>query len=116
MVPLPVEVQEMILFGSTDSSPPIDQINPQDYLGVSQFLLGYVDPWIFLPDILSGATKVDGASVQIPNCQVVQKVGPKGKVTSWLDTQNGFLPRRVEHQRKQGDVLGEKMSWDRSRP
>ncbi len=107
MVPLPAEANEMSLVGSIDGSPPYQQLNPQDYLEVSQFILGYVDPWTFLPDVLAGATKAEGVSVQIPNSLVVEKVGPKGKVTAWLDTQNGFLPRRVEHQRKQGDILGE---------
>ncbi len=56
-VPLPDDKKEMYLWGSLDSSSPIASLNPRDYLADGQFLLGHIDAWTSLPDILDGASR-----------------------------------------------------------
>jgi beta-lactamase regulating signal transducer with metallopeptidase domain len=107
-VPLPTESKEMLVMGSVDGSPPMQGVQPIEFLDSGRLLFGRLTAVDVLVERLAGG-KVDPekALPDLPECVAVTKTGEYGTCTAWLDPRHGFLPKRIEMRKRGDDKTGD---------
>lgn len=107
-IPAPDKPASLMLLGSIDTNPIFKGGCLASYAFAGKLVFGYVDYVRTLPDVLSEGERDPAKNIAgMPNCMAVTSKTPFGIYTAWLDSQHGYLPKRIEVLKQGTDKLSD---------